>query len=812
MKIEKWNDDWKFWIKEDAFALDWNPPGELRSIRLPHDAMIEARHHKECLNHGNTGYYDGGNYHYAKYLTVPEGENGKKYFLKFEGVYQNSSVYVNHQPAGGRHSGYSEFYICLNPYLKAGRENEIHVSVKNGMMPNSRWYSGGGIYRDVYLCTSGFAYIRPGGVRITVDDADCELAAMRVSMELVNEEAKAMDAEVFITLADAEGNHRVTDRFPVYLPAGEKKTQVRRLFLENPELWSEENPALYHCKIRILEHGRELDSCRERFGIRTLKLDPKHGLRVNGKTVKLRGACVHHDSGVLGAATYEDVQYRQVQLLKEAGFNAIRSAHQPMAPAMLRACDELGVYVMDEAFDMWEKSKSTYDYSLYFKESWEQDVTGMVEKDYNHPCVVMYSIGNEISESGTETGSLMGQKISGLLRALDPGRYTVLCMNGVFMAGDRIGEIAEEFLSEEEKTRGVKGNVNSFMTAMSAHMKKIVNHPVISERIDRACNGVDIAGYNYMSARYGPDGETYPNRVIVGSETYPPDMAGGWSDVMRFPQLIGDFTWTGWDYIGEAGVGIPAYCRGEGGFGALYPCRLAYCGDFDITGIRRPLSYLREIVFGRRKDPYIAVQNPAHYGEKVMKTNWVMSDARSSWSYDGFEGKPVMVEVYAGGDEAELFLNGKSLGRKPAGAAAGFRILYETEYREGTLLAVSYERGTETGRMELAGAGELYAIELHAKTYKNRELLFVEIRLTDGKGVTVTNADCELEAEIEGGTLLGFGNGNPRNEDGYTKYRARTFEGRAFLVVRREGDVQKVSVTAENEMRAGVNFHSENRR
>lgn len=802
MKFEKWNDNWKFWIHKDSFALDWNPPKDIETVCLPHDAMREATHHKDSKNRGNTGYYDGGDYHYVKRLPVSKDEYGKKYILKFEGVYQNASVFVNHQLAGSHHYGYSEFYVCLNPYLRYGEENEIHVIVKNGMMPNSRWYSGSGIYRDVYLITSGFVRIRPGKVQIAAADVDSERASLSVRLDLVNEETGTRAGEAEILLTDRSGEAAASDRFPVVLRPGETVTYERRLFVENPDLWSDENPSLYHCEIKIRENGQILDECRERFGIRKLQLDPKRGLRVNGRTVKLRGACIHHDSGILGAATYEDAQYRQALLLKKAGFNAVRSSHQPMAPAMLRACDELGLYVMDEAFDMWTKSKSPYDYSLNFEEDWERDVAAMVEKDYNHPCVVMYSAGNEIPESGTEAGSLIGLKISSKIRSMDPGRYTVICMNGIFMAGDRIGEIAEEFLTDEEKRNGVKGNVNTFMTAMSSHIEKIVNHPIISERIDRASAGVDIAGYNYMAARYEPDGVRNPHRIIVGSESYPPEIAGLWKEVLRLPYLIGDFTWTGWDYIGEAGVGIPAYRWGEGGFGAAYPCTLAYSGDLDLTGFRRPVSYFREIVFGLRREPYIAVQNPEHYGENLIKTNWVLSDAHADWSWKGCEGRPVVVEVYGGGDEAELILNGKSLGRKPAGEKAGYRVLFETEYAPGILTAISYENGRVIGRTELVSAGEPKLIELKAEMYKNRELLFVDICIKDENGGTVRAAGCKLEAQISGGRLLGFGNGNPKSEVSYTGNCAEIFEGRAFLVVKREGENQLVSVKTDDGLNA----------
>ncbi|MDD7177630.1 MAG: glycoside hydrolase family 2 TIM barrel-domain containing protein [Lachnospiraceae bacterium] len=372
---------------------------------------------------------------------------------------------------------------------------------------------------------------------------------------------------------------------------------------------------MYRICSKLYENNELLDENMETFGIRTLSVDPKHGFCVNGKTVKLRGSCIHHDSGILGAATFYDAEYRRVRMLKEAGFNAIRMAHHPAASALLRACDELGMYVMDEAFDMWQRCKSDHDYGLFFDECWEKDVEAMVRKDFNHPCVVMYSIGNEIPEIGTDHGAKMCHDISEKIKESDPTRYTLASINGIFAASDVIQGIVAELLNEQEAAGEISGDVNNFMAVMDANTDKIVVHNEITKRLDKACAYTDIAGYNYMTARYELDGRIRPNRVIVGSETYPPAIAKNWELVESLDHVIGDFTWTGWDYLREAGIGVPAYQFGEGGFSAVYPCMLAYCGDIDITGHRRPASYYREIVFGLRQTPYIAVQNPYQYGK-----------------------------------------------------------------------------------------------------------------------------------------------------------------------------------------------------
>lgn len=800
MLEQKFNELWKYWIDRDAFALVWNIPDAAKEITLPHDAMIENKAYAESRNKGNTGYRDGDVYNYVKLFHAPEEYRDRTVMLKFEGVYMNAMVYVNGELAGKCLFGYSTFFVNLSGFLRYGEENEIRVIVRNNAMTNSRWYSGGGIYRDVYLLVSGLSYIVPEGVQVSTETAEEGHAVVRVGTELKNRCHANEDLVLETTITDENGNTAV-DRIPVVLFEQEERRVFQRIAIENPCLWSENTPALYTCVSRLYREGSVIDESISRFGIRTLQLDAKKGLRVNGKTVKLRGACIHHDSGLLGAATYEDAQFRQVKMLKDAGFNALRMSHHPMAPAMLRACDRLGMYVMDETFDMWNRCKSDADYGMYFQEWWEKDVTAMVRKDYNHPSVILYSVGNEIPEIGTDHGAKICHDICEKIKSLDPSRFTLASINGVFAAGDQVGRIVADVAAELEGEGESGGNVNDFMSLMDEHMDKIVVHPAITKRLEKACAYTDIAGYNYMTARYELDGETYPNRVIVGSETYPPEIARNWELVKKCGHVIGDFTWTGWDYIGEAGVGIPAYRWGEGGFGAKYPCQLAYCGDIDITGFRRPASYFREVVFGLRKAPYIAVQNPYRYGERLIKTPWVLSDSSSDWTYPGCEGNPVVVEIYAPGTEVELFCNGKSIGRKRAGAEAGFRTLFETVYEPGVLTAVTYENQTEIGRMEIMTAGNGRKIEMQAEMLSGEELIYMPIRICDENGTTVMNEDIEIKIEAEGGAdIIGFGSGNPKTMYNYNEDVTETFQGRALAILKRKGKQEDIVVKISAEM------------
>ncbi len=801
MKKQLWNEGWKFWNDKDAFALVWNVPDHARTVTLPHDAMLEQPPRPDSPNGGDTGYRDGGNYVYVKTFHADEDRRGRLTAVKFDGVYMNALVYLNGQLVGKRPYGYSPFTVPLNDCLNYGGENELRVLVKNNGTPNSRWYSGSGILRDVWLLTAPAVHLAEGSVKVSTDYVEGDYAALTLSVTAVNRDICPCEAELCWALTAPDGSAAADLTLPVTLLGGVEETLTQSLTLPAPLLWSAETPHLYTCTVTLRVKGGELDRECTQFGVRTLRLDARRGLQVNGESVKLRGACIHHDNGLLGAVSCDAAELRRVRILKEAGFNAIRSAHNPASPALLRACDRLGMYVMDEAFDMWTRPKKDNDYSLFLDKWWREDVTAMVERGFNHPSVVFYSLGNEIPEVGTPKGSALGREMARLVRELDPTRFVMVSINGVFASGDCVGQIMSDVISAAAARGDDVGNVNDFMTAMDTHMDDIVVHPLVSRRVDAASAGMDLVGYNYMAARYEGDAVTHPHRVMVGSETYPPHIPRNWALVSRLPNVIGDFTWTGWDYLGEAGVGIPAYHFGEGGFGAQFPCQISFCGDMDITGFRRPASYFRQIVFGLRRDPYITVQDPAHYGEPLIKTPWVISDSRSAWDWPGFEGKPAVVEVYSPGDEVELLADGVSLGRKAAGEQAGFITLFETEYRPGTLTAVSYERGVEIGRMELTSAGAPAALRLTPED-PAAPLIYVELALTDEAG-RVVNAERELSVTVTGGELAGLGSGNPRYTHNYTGMVTQTFRGRAMAVLRRTGGAITLSVTA-GELSAAV--------
>ena len=766
MKATLFNQQWKFWEITNSFALNWAPPADARILDLPHDAMIEVPQDPDAKAGANTGYRKGGIYSYAKTLFADSAD--KTYLLKIEGAYMNAFVYVNGQLACKRPFGYTVFYVPLNKYLEYGKENEIRIQVRSGAEPNSRWYPGTGLYRDVYLLEAGKQYIKPDSVEIRtlripsedqmkpqleLGDGGFEGSAGVFHLKLsgtANPLSAGKGAEVQIRALIANHTEEkngtleaaIRDPFGHVVATGqvalddiaicdESATALACCpvmhILDSPEdldhalyptelsvdipqplLWSAETPYLYTCSLTLKSPvGNVLDTHEETFGIRILSLSAREGFRVNGQEVKLRGACIHHDSGILGAKTYEDVHIRQISKLKEAGFNAIRSAHNPAAPALLRACDQVGMYVMDETFDIWTRHKTDYDYGMYFEEWWEADVEAMVRNDFNHPSVIMYSIGNEIPEIGTPQGGRLTQMLCETIRSLDDTRFTLASVNGIFAVGDQLDQIVHDVAAGIQADGKDAGNVNDFMAFTHQYMDEMTCHPIVDQVISVPFSHTDIAGYNYMNGRYELDSNLHPDRVIVGSETGIINIAENWNMVLAHPYLIGDFCWTGWEYLGEAGIGMPGYSGSGDPFGkAAFPLQISGTGAIDITGRRLPMSYYREIIFGLRKDPYIAIQDPAHYGDELIRNPWIISDAIGSWSWSAYTGKPVVAEVYCGSNEVELLKNGVSLGRKPAGASAGYMACFETTYEPGTLTAIAYQDGAPVGKWELSTASD----------------------------------------------------------------------------------------------------------
>lgn len=759
------------------------------AVRLPHDAMRDSDRTPDAPSGGSSAYYPPGVWRYVRTLHAPADWAGRHVLLTFDGAYANAQVSVNGVLVAQRPNGYARFHVEIGPHLVLDADNEIRVDVRTTQ--DSRWYSGAGLYRGVTLTVAGGVHLAPDGVSLTTPDVDDDYACVEVVARVSNDTAVQRVVRVATTLTDAEGPAGADD-VPVTVPAHTTVTSRRRVWIERPHRWSPEDPYLYRATVRVHAGGETLDEVAAPFGVRVIQVDPFRGLRINGVPTKLRGACIHHDNGVLGAASHPDAEDRKVARLLAAGFNAVRISHNPASQALLDACDRRGMLVMNEAFDTWRHHKTPLDYALHFERWWETDLEAMVTGSVNHPSVIMYSIGNEIPELGRPDGRLTGRALAEKVRALDPTRPVT---NGMQIL----------FLVDLDAQMEAAGGLNQFMGGMldrtadegqgfAAGQNVIATSPIADANIEEACSVLDVTGYNYAEGRYAFDAEHHPQRVSVGSETFPTRIAHNWDQVLAHDAVLGDFTWTGHDYLGEAGIGGHAYAEDGATFpyGLGYPNLTARCGDLDLLGERLPVSYYREIVFGLRDEPYLAVVRPERHGHTIPAPNaWQWSDTVHSWTWPGFEGRPITVEVYARADEVELLLDGRSLGRSAVGGKRALVASFETTWAPGTLQAVAYRDGAEVGRTTLAAAGEVARIALtpeHDEVDADGGLAFVLAELTDADGVRHASADRRVSVSLEGpGELAGLGGGNWRTEERFDQASCTTYDGRALAVVRATG-------------------------
>lgn len=789
------NDNWQTRRKVNPFAELSGPVAPFTSVTLPHDAMIGQDRippDGETTMEGGAGaFYPGGVFEYRKNFFVPEDLRGKRILIAFEGIYRDATVHINGDYAGQRPYGYSHFTVDIDPYLRYGQHNEIRVEARAHQ--DSRWYTGAGIYRDTWMLVGGLTRIAPDGIRVTTLDVDAGQAVVEVETRLHNDSIAIRTLNLATQLTDTDAETVTEDTVNVTLLPGQETTARQRLYVRDARLWGPDSPHLYTAQITLLDENGSADSDSTTFGIRVLQIDPANGLRLNGQTIKLRGACVHHDNGPLGVATYARAEERRVELLKQAGFNAIRISHQPMSRAMLDACDQHGVLVVDEAFDIWTSAKSGFDYSLSFPEWWERDLESMVVKDYNHPSVIMYSIGNEIPEAGSAVGAAWGRRLAEKIRSLDSSRYVTNSINNMLAVMSEFAAMRKKKADEDTGSDGA--GINTLMADAGDMMNAVSASDLVTQRTAESFSVLDIAGMNYSDSRYAMDRELFPNRIILGTETFPTRIDRYWAQVQQHSHVIGDFTWTGWDYLGEVGIGRPQYVTDETArpsHTAPYPYLLADCGDIDITGHRRPASYYREIVYGLRSEPYIAVQRPQTYGKKFIGSPWAWSDSIASWTWTGAEDAPVIVEVYSDADEVEVLVNGRSAGRKPAGAEHRFRADFTVTYEPGNLQAIAYRDGSETGRWTLTTAAGDVQLTANADRPVVRstggDLAYVSLALTDPAGTRWTGADRTVRIEVSGaGVLIALGSADPQSVQRFDATERLTYDGRALAIIRPTG-------------------------
>lgn len=778
-------DGWRF---RTRFAgSDGEDPTE--EVTVPHDAVVSTVRRDDPELRA-TGYFAGGAWEYTRVFDAPEEWRERTVLLEFEAVYRSASIYVNGDLVGHRPAGYTTFSVCLDGYLRYGAENTIRVEARAHR--DSRWYSGGGLIRPVWLVVADTVHIALDGVTVTTPDIDDEYAMIEIDTTLENGDRLPSTCRLRTRILDPEGLEVATDEIPVTILPGEDAIAHQRLLISRPQRWSLESPALYRVESTLLAGEQIRDTASTTFGIRHLTLDAVRGLRINGATVKLRGACVHHDNGIIGAMTIDRAEHRRVEILKAAGFNAIRSAHQPMSRAMLEACDRLGVLVMDELTDMWTRTKHDFDYALAFPDWWRADLAAMVQKDRNHPSVFAYSIGNEIPEIGTGAGAAWVRRLATETRALDPTRFVTSGVNGALLVmADEIDGDNEDLA---EWARAEVTEINGMMASLADRMNALGVSAAVTALTAEPLAALDIAGLNYLDSRYAPDHDTFPHRVIVGTETFPTRIDELWSSVLANDHVIGDFTWTGMDHLGEPGIGRPHYAGQDNAGGSLanYPWIASWAGDIDITGRRRPASYYREIVFGLRSTPYIAVRNPATHGRERRPAPWSWTDSFASWTWPGWEGAPVEIEVYSDADEVELFVNGVSAGTLPCGAAHRYRAVFTTVYEPGTVEAVA-RRGDQPGEicaLQTSRPSRHIVIrpDRARVSASGGDLVYLDIEVVDDHGTLAGDDEEPLEIEVRGvGRLLGFGSAAPVTSESYTDERHHAFRGHALAVVQPTG-------------------------
>lgn len=765
-------------------------------VMIPHDAMISEKRTEDSAGGINTGWFEGYDYIYEKEFEIPDEYEKQEISFEFEGVYHNAEVYLNGEKAAYRPYGYTNFYIDADPHLKYGEKNQIRVIAHNADQPNSRWYSGAGIYRPVWMYVRPKQHILRNEIRVrtlSVDPAVIEAEVNTNAPGKVKLEVIADAGSDVIIAAEIHTDGKLTKQFEI----------------PDAKLWSVNTPNLYQLRVTFVaeqENGQnkcmETDQEEVIFGIRTLKWDKETGITINGERVILRGACIHHDNGVLGACCYPDAEARKIRILKENGYNAIRSAHNPCSKALLEACDRQGMLVMDEFVDVWYIHKTEYDYVNYFKEWWKQDLKDMVEKDFNHPSVILYSIGNEVSETAQKKGIHLTKTMTEYLHRLDDSRPVSCGINIFFNFLSSIGfgvysdKKAKKEAEQAEKTKGKKKKkavgsqfFNDLAGLMgSGFMKTGATFYGCDVETRGTFANMDIAGYNYGIKRYQHDLKKYPERLILGSETFCDDAYTFWEMAKKNPRIVGDFVWAGMDYLGEVGVGsweyrdyAPEFNHGPGWI-------TAGSGRIDLTGKPLAEAGYTKTAFELTNRPVIAVRPVNHTGEKHSPSAWKMTNAIESWSWEGCEGKVAEVEVYARAARVDLFLNGKKVGSNTLKNSCDTR--FKVEYQPGMLETVVYnQKGKEISRNTLYTAGketELRAIAEEQSVQKDH-LAFIRLQYTDKNGTVKPLKRGILKVSVKGGKLLGLGNACPYNEIGYCTNETDTYWGEALAVVQADG-------------------------
>ena len=743
-----------------------------RTIDLPHDWSIENIADTDNTDHIGpftktseggpaTGHVKGGTGWYRKHFTADNTFKDKNVSLCFDGVYMISSVWVNGKKAGDHYYGYTPFSYDITGMLKPDVDNVIAVEVRNPGK-NSRWYSGSGIYRHVWLTVTDPLRVLDKNCFVTSDLVSKDTALVHVTVTLNNSGTGSADAKLVTFISDTGYNSLVKKESKLKIEPGRSFPADISFKLANPVLWSPDNPHLYMATTQIIRNGKVIDSYSVPFGIRTLSFSAEKGFLLNGNPVELKGGCMHHDNGLLGSAAFDRAEERRIELMKANGFNAIRTSHNPPSEQFLDACDRLGMLVIDEAFDMWEHPKNPDDYSNYFKENWRSDLESMILRDRNHPCIFAWSIGNEIYERADTSGIRIAKQLVKVVRSLD-------------------------------STRPITAAICTFW-----------DHPGMQwDASAPAFTHLDVGGYNYQWREYESDHEKFPERIMMGTESVPMEAFENWEQVEKDPWVIGDFVWTGMDYLGESGIGHVYYDKKDAGFNMPWPWYDSWCGDIDITGQKKAQSWYRDVVW-RRSNLEMAVHAPIPEGKKEGVSYWGWPDEFQSWTWPGQEGKTLEVSVYSRCPEVRLELNGKVIGQKPVSDETKLTAKFDVPYVPGELKAIGISDGKEVANKTLMTAGSPASLALipdRDQINANRnDLAYITVEIRDKDGNRVPGAGIEVSLTVTGdGELIASGNGSPDDMQSFNKPVCKTYNGRCLAIIRPFARAGKIKLVAEAE-------------
>jgi beta-galactosidase len=738
-----------------------------RIVDLPHDWSIEdlpgtnSPFNPDAISQVSGGFTTGGTGWYRKLFIVPARSEGNCIIIMFDGVYMNSEVWLNGELLGDHPYGYTPFWFDISNKIRFSQPNVIVVKVKNEG-ENSRWYSGSGIYRHVWLKTLSPLHTAPWGICITTPRIDVKEATIKIKTSISNSGNRVTPFKLVTKIIDPKG--KIVSQNETESSVDPMKTGIteQEIILKNPMLWYTESPDLYTAITEISESGKLTDSTVTAFGIRSVSFDAVNGFLLNGKPLKLKGGCVHNDNGILGSRAYDRAEERRVELLKSSGFNAIRSAHNPPSVAFLDACDRSGMLVIDESFDMWREGKNPNDYHLFFNDWWKKDVESMVLRDRNHPSVILWSIGNEIPGREKQDVIELAKQSAEYFHLLDP-------------------------------TQPVTSAVNNLLQQQDAYF-----------------SALDVAGYNYASGGdhnvkniYEADHEHMPGRVMVGTESYPLEAFGSWMDVIDHPYVTGDFVWTAFDYIGEASIGWRGYYQKQN----FFPWNLAFCGDLDICGWKRAQSYYRDVLWNTSKlSIWVTPPQPSFEmnPDRQSWSKWHWLDVVNDWTWPGNEGKLMDVSVYSSCNEVELFLNGRSLGRKSTDRTTKFIAEWKVPYEAGSLKAVGLTSKKKVAESELKTAAGVSAIKLSADRIRiipnGQDLSYVTVELTDKNGITNPKAENALSFQISGpATIVGVGNANPVSIESYQQPERKAWHGKCLVVIKAGTSPGKIKLTVSSQ-------------